>query len=742
MKKIIFILALVLASVVSMGQTKHNQGVRIGPEGVGATIDSVKDENNQLAPYVGGSRDSFFNDSIYTLSEYIGELLTDLLTLTDRVEALENANADTTSPVMNYGEVFESTPNKWVLVFNEALITTGDSIDDAFTLTENGAAVSIDSFNVSVNVLNLYTSAVSGGTTLRASYDEPVSGGVRDLAGNTLNSFVDSTVRVFNKVLIPIDYLFYLKGNGDFTDEGDRFNGTKYGTVDFDGDSCFLFSGSGGTDYIKIPDPGITGDFSVRYRAWFEEDANDVWYVWSNGNEGGSESGISSKADGDGASNYFLFVRSGNGASTSWAQGVNGDISEDTWHNIVEVYDVNIGGSAASCEIWVDGVMVNSADTTFTITLDYTGDIYLGSMYTPAFGMRNGAKLDEITFFNYRLSPALIDSLNTNPFRMPFREVDTGGGTGNDSAYIIKFGVDYSTAGVGPLDNADLTSLFGYTSYFTDSRNYSNTVVIDNDTCQRFYTEAGDITNSQIYIILDSAYEELYFTLDFKVRDGMIIHPDYPEGDATTYSDYGGKLWGGLTSTSAYTSTRIVPWNLSDPTEGSFSTRINWYGESGALNSYTIDQTPGLTTSYHIPFGYTPWTVEDSACTGNNCYSIYQDVDWVNMTVRVSMNDATVGSYNGILNVYAGDSCIFSKNNMRWRGNSNVGIDIAWLLYLWGGQGRPIVDEYIDIDNVILWRYADNIPGSPDYPTVKFPHQGNVEGDKIPLPAMAGRRVE
>jgi len=310
-----------------------------------------------------------------------------------------------------------------------------------------------------------------------------------------------------------------------------------------------------------------------------------------------------------------------------------------------------------------------------------------------------------------------------------------------DTIFYYEIQHDWSTSGVGSYTDTELVADFGqngYTGLISYPPEYANTLIIDGDTCLRLYTDATEVTNTDFFINLDSAYEELYLTFDMKVRDGMVIHPDYPVSPADNYNDYGGKFPGLAGSYAGGGGIKYPDDPSIDPEDGSWVCRTGWtyLGES---RTYHRDQV-NWEESVNTLFGHDPWEPVDSACSGTDCFLIYDNVDWVTYTLRVTMN--TVGQTNGVMNAYIGDSCIYGNNTMEWRGDSAVGIDFVWMVYLFGGWGYAYADEYLDIDNLVVWKYHDDVPGNENYPTVKTQHVANSIGDIILLPQMAGRRME
>lgn len=315
----------------------------------------------------------------------------------------------------------------------------------------------------------------------------------------------------------------------------------------------------------------------------------------------------------------------------------------------------------------------------------------------------------------------------------------------DDSIFHVQLQQDFDvgrTAG-SEWQNTELREDFNtlpYTGGMTDGGSeYCTIEIIDSDTCLRLWAEEGEWSNSDFTIQFDSVYlKDMYFTYDMKVRDGFIIHPRTPVSPADNINDYGGKLPGFQSSWAGGGGT-VPPDETVDPLDGAWKRRSRWsyLGEGGM---YGWDQAnPPNYTSYVLTTGHDWWETADSACVGDDCYLIYDNVDWITYTMRVGMN--TPGSANGILNIYVGDSCIYANSTIEWRGDAAVGTDFLSVSLWFGGVGTAVVDEYLDIDNMIAWKYEDDVPGSSDYPTVKSYQTANAVGDKIPIPSFAGQRT-
>ena len=647
------------------------------------------------------------NQSDSTINAY-GQLsyLTNLIaTLFDSINNLRQdiGGGDDTPPTFASGIVYSENPGWWLISFSEELTTISnddDSIIAATGLTINGSPASIDSIDISNSLVTYYTADVSGGDVLKMSYDTPVSGGIRDVSGNDLVSFADTSVRIVNNSVYLIDYLAWFRFNGDLTEEKGGATGTPVNDIAYEGDSCLIFAGSSGEDAVHIGTRAITGDFSVSYRIYLDEDANEVYYSWSN-NIGGDTEGIGSLFDGDGSADFRSFVRAGNGAASSWAEGVNGDLEPDGWYDIAEVYDVVGNGTDAYVDLYVDGVLANAGNRDFSSQSPLTTDqaMFIGSLATPALGLREGAKIDEFRIYNYALTTALIDSLDTNPFRLPYATTPSTPSS-DDTLYFDIITEDFSDNVLGLYTKSAASADFG--DLEGSNTDKSEILIVDNDTAMRFHCYSGENSGEGWSVrIPTDTITELWESYDIKFKTGFLVNA------GCKLPGTGGR---GANGESVPTGGATVG------TNDGFSNR-NATHSDGRLRQYVYHH---LITSYgwNYYLDYTP---------------SYTD-DWFNYTVRMVLNSGT-STADGILEAFIDGVCVMSYDNILWREHLGVNIDYLMFSLYFGGSGSAqaaLQDEYVDFDNFFIYQFQTDVPGSAGYPDLKSRYNTHNLGDKIP----------
>jgi len=174
---------------------------------------------------------------------------------------------------------------------------------------------------------------------------------------------------------------------------------------------------------------------------------------------------------------------------------------------------------------------------------------------------------------------------------------------------------------------------------------------------------------------LGKKYEEAYFSYNVRFKPGF------------NFVD-GGKLLG-------LSGGNIVVPNPPDGNQG-FRCVLMWQGK-GTIQSYIYHQAQtaqygegGNWTNSQIPVG-----------------------EWFNITIRVVMND--VGKANGIFEGFINGKLAFSSQHYQFRSVSSMGIHKIEFHSYFGGSGEQysaVQNEYIDFDDLIVYKYKDgaNIP--------------------------------
>ena len=715
MKRLAFLLLIILPLSLQ-AQSKFRKGVVVGPNGT--EQDSVNSVEGKLRTYSGGAVIEHKIDSLLTLLNKIDFLDNQVSVMQQQISDLSSASNDVTAPTYISGEVLSESPGDWLITFSESIVTTdNDSIISNSTLTADGVVVAPDSITVVDATLTFHTPAVDGGATLKMSWAGAVDNGVRDPSGNKLVAFTDADVVVFNNSVYLIDYLAWYRGSGNFVDEKGNNDGTMVGTVAFQGDTLFAYSGVGGTDAINIGDIGLGGDFAVSFILDDIEDAAQTVQLVAN-NTGGTTEGFHLFATGDGAGKYYLRVDVGDGSSASFAQGPN-TLVPGTQYQVYVGFDVDAGVNLSYASISIDGAIYNTTDSTINegpITVSGQ-NIYIGAYNNGTSGLMNNTLLDEVRFYNTRLSEAFIDSLDLHPYRLPFRDTPATPST-SDTVYADLVSEDFSDNNLGAYSAAEAAADFGGT--VGDGATDNAQIVIEaNDACLRLFGIAGSNAGDEFSVTYDpSLGDSAYLSFDMRFKDGFVVRP------ISTTAGYGGKVGPSMAGRGV---TEPIPTNFKIKSrddlnsETGFTNRTGWKSD-GRMRFYCY--TP---VNYQLDrnWDYTPVTFEDSAT-----FKIYDDTEWFNVTMRIVMND--VGSSNGVLAAFVDGVCVYTRNDVTFRQNAAVDINVMHFSLYNGGTPNFIRNETVSIDNLYIYNFQSTVPGSAAYPGVKPGRQANILGDKIP----------
>ena len=700
-----------------MGQSRLKRGAQIGPNG--AVIDSANTVSGNIKPFVGGSPSSFYNDSIIDLAALITVLNQQMATLQEQVSELSSASNDNTAPTYITGEVLSSAPGEWLITFSESLATTSnDSVLSSLALTEDGAAVTPDSFNIVDAVVTIYTPSVTGGTSLKISLIKPASAGLRDPSGNLVASFADSTVTVFNNSIYPIDYKAWYKFSGNMVDESGSYNGTQVGTFTYQGDTLLNFSDAAGTAAVNIGDLEFTDDWSVGFILDEIEDAAQTVQLLAN-NIGGTTEGFHVFATGNGSGNYYLRVDVGDGDNASFAQGPN-TLVPGTKYNVHINFDVNGGTNKSYAVISIDGAVYNTTDSTINEGPIVTSgkNMYIGAYNNGTGGAKNGTLVDEVRFYNNTLSDAYIDSTNLHPYRLPFKATPATPGN-NDTVFNTVVYQDWDNAVVAPYPTIDASSDLGGT---VSSTGGAEIVSVGADLCLRLDAVAGKNAGDQFAVTYPSGLgDSIYLSWDMNVKDGFVIHPP------GVTAGYGGKMGPSLAGRGAL--------GEAIPTADNIRSKEDLTSTTGFTNRTAWKSDGSMRFYCYTPVNYQldrNWDYDIPTPTDSSGFLIYDNTDWVNYTMRIVLND--FDDNNGVLNAYVDGVCVYSANNVVFRQNAGVDIDVVFFtLYNGGSIKKFIRDEYVDIDNFHIFDFHNDVKNdAANYPFVKDGRDANALGDTIP----------
>ncbi len=157
------------------------------------------------------------------------------------------------------------------------------------------------------------------------------------------------------------------------------------------------------------------------------------------------------------------------------------------------------------------------------------------------------------------------------------------------------------------------------------------------------------------------------------------------------------------------------------PDEG-FRSSIQWKGtgddnqkpwyEGGCFGQYIYHHAdpnrPPPYDAYPIS-----WVTPDPYNTSEQYYKInpVSDTAWINVTQRLVTN-TPVTHNNGRAEIFIDQRLYYSMGQLRLREQASQSIDNLKIYTQFGGldrQFRALRDEWVRLDNIIVWRYADNV---------------------------------
>jgi len=213
-------------------------------------------------------------------------------------------------------------------------------------------------------------------------------------------------------------------------------------------------------------------------------------------------------------------------------------------------------------------------------------------------------------------------------------------------------------------------------------------------------TRGGGEGSMVWWTTLNGKYEELYFSYDVMFEPGF----DFGEG-AKIPSLKGGNAevegqmdrpdgYDGFANGLMFKEYGRIVFYLYFP-----DSRLDMYGDSywwGGDYADDVDFSPST-----IEVGYTSRGL--ATCTAG---------EWHNLTYRTVLNtiDANGNSnYDGILEAYFDGKLVFQLTHILWRRTKDLGIDTLNMRAFFGGTWTCPKDEWMRMDNVIVYTIKDNI---------------------------------
>ena len=689
MKRINLIALLLLTAFIAMGQSTYKRGLQIGVNG--AVMDTVKEVDSRLVPYVEGVPVPVWNDSI--------------LILLNRIKVLEGG--DVIAPGVDSAYIQTGNDSVIIVLFNEALgQADNDSVVYGFSFTYGSNDGTLDSAIVSELKVYLYSSInIPGDDTVYVSYTKPVSKGVHDPSYNYTASF--SNKLAFNGTsLAAYDPFAWWRFNGDLLDDGTLYDGTAVNTITYTGDTALIFSEADGDDAVNI---GDTIPDQHTFWCWLllDEGADFNYYIFANKNLN-AEDGFSFYANGDAGGTFGFTYIAGNGVDDTYAYENTGTFKDDTWHHLVVSVDREGDGTDAYVKIYVDGVQTN-AGTDFTLTnfsddFAVSGqDIIIGARAPGAEsdGLRNGAIMGEFGVAGEVWTQAQIDSSFAQGGEGLWSVGSTPVPETYETVYTIYETIDFTGEDLDEWSMADIDAAFiGDAISYDGTNGYITT--LGSDTVWRVDAPAStthSFMGQRIKMELPTTYSEVWLSYNFwlpSTWDTEGMSGKFP-GLMVSNQGVTTECQTGYAVAASCTDIDLIPGRYLI-TDGS-SPRGGFEENDFGIYMYSHNLRRRL--------------VGCNVVYGDNFYpgETWAKQTWHNMTYRMVINDLYsegVGRTNGIIEMYKDGVCVEVVTGIIFREYSDLYFDQYFLGLFFGGPiypERPTTAVYFD--DIILWDFQD-----------------------------------
>lgn len=613
-----------------------------------------------------------------------------------RIRVLEGD--DVTSPGIDSAYIETGNDSTIIAVFDEQLMTEStDSVMYAFSFTygvESGDTGTIDSAKVAADRAYIHCGEnIPTTDTVYLSYEDPVTGGIHDVAGNPLRDFTNKLV--FNGTAVS-EYVpvSWWKCNGNFLDAVGANNGTEVNNVPFSGDTAWYFSDADGNDAVNVGSIALEAEHAWSFWLTMVEDAIENYYLVANMG-GAAEDGFNCFVNGGGAGTYSITYQAGNGAGGTFAYSNTANLEDGVRHNIIINVNSIGNGDSAWVKMYNNGVLMNAVDS---VLAGYSGDFALSGQDiiigandpgNENVGFREGALIDNAVLFDHQLTSDERDSIVANEGNRLWTE----GATSVPEAYYDVTWTEYERinfgdAGhLGELTQADLEGL--YIGDFIWDSNPGWLVSYGGDTVNRVYHQpVVEYGGGQYAMDMPGDYNEGWYFFN------VLLGPDFPSNWSNT-----GKIPG--VGVRSYDGT-YPPTGCATSPGCSY-----WYTYPKAchiINTESGSSIRGSIVSEDKDFGwYIYWPdmplevcTETFASYGVDFAGGFADEwtlgEWHNVGMRVVLNTVTVegvGDPNGILEFYKDGVCGAVYDDFIFRNYSSMNIDVYLHSIFFGGQDDP-----------------------------------------------------
>ncbi len=135
---------------------------------------------------------------------------------------------------------------------------------------------------------------------------------------------------------------------------------------------------------------------------------------------------------------------------------------------------------------------------------------------------------------------------------------------------------------------------------------------------------------------------------------------------------------------------------------------------------------------------------------GSGDLSVCTPGEWHNITYRLVMNTVKSeggGNYDGIMEAFFDGKLVTQLSHILFRHTTDIGIDLMRLYSFFGGSGdewKTPIDEWLRLDNVILFTFNDNIDVprgntlSPTNRTINYWRKMSTGNVNVDIPALPG----
>jgi hypothetical protein len=749
MKRILLTFFICLASLAVIGQSKFNQGIKVGPNGPiwdsidvvngvvtlynGATAysladaasmtDSLSAHDTKINTNIGDittSQDSLLKNrtTILSINEAIEDIENYEITITDNGDSLQfkigeqiikiktgsATVSDVTPPEITGAEIGNLADDSIVVTLSEAVLT--DSIPDtiAFKIYVDGSEIAVDTLTVYSQSVHLQlNSTVDSSQYIYGEYVKPDTGRIQDASNNFMK---DQTFTIINNTRSATVEAFagYLFEN-NVSDEQGNLTLVKSAAASYESGSK-LIQGSysahlnGGDRFFWTHEVTLGNLFymPLRWRKW---NPTATYTLFSTLDVAGDGNGMEFRYNGS-TDKLELYTSDGSNTTTATSNVINYS-SDDATESAVSVDVAN--GEVKFIHEGVD--VTDYANDDIEDDFDTTDSIFYGAQKDST--NECFCYIDDAWIYKDTATTAkALEDYNNGATPVTL----SGGGSGpdphpSDSITTVKL-IDFSTA-AGPFPNTNLVAA-DFTTIHADFRN------IEGESEVPPVVDEGEIRIESSDTIIRSTYDqwECCTETDGSGSTGTGVnvrywlnsaHDDFFSGflhyrikfDANFDDGDGGKL---LRLTSE------EKWCTENGT--SLGMMFNANDDDVSLSWYLYDYDPP---------GY------DATCTHGGANAPYGDFtsitkgEWHEIVYRFHMG--TAGGSDGWIELYIDGERPLNGGlvtGRKFKRSNAIGMQILEISTFAGGASNKYlvpVDTWMDIDDIAFGYFDENYSQAP-----------------------------